>query len=1472
MVERYTDQQLLDAGFNPALLPIIRRESGGKSVGWEGLPGSRDYAPGGTDLSGYPLKSTGFPAWPGKAGPEGNSTAAGVAQVVGSTWDPIASKLGVTDFSLESQAKVANELYRQSGTSPWRASEPGDRSGRSISGAAPGEQTDGGLYIGRVGLGRDDLSTGGALLLSNLLKNAYPEEAQSATGNPLLDGLIKASWPGNESATPPPQATAQQPLPQVAPPPLPTTVPGLQPGPLPQMAPPQPLPSAPPIAPPAPMPQPAPQAPPMAPPPAPMPSVTPMPGQPSVPAQPMQQAAMPPPMAPPPPQQPSAPPQPMQLAGDVLGFGGESGDQMATRPGLSPETWLKLRGLDPANFGYDFPARVPVMRMKRTYPQFPANEASNASTGNSLLNNLLKQISPIGTAQAAEGPPQAAPGPAAPPPTAATGNKLLDGLLKWIGQGEAGEQEQQSAVAAQATRPIDPFSAVGETAAQLGDIFIKRPLEAGVRGISGQDAPGTPEAIEGAMGAAALAMPGSIGRGGLGAGPRFPRREPPPIREGGAGPAPAGTAPPGTVRLYRGIGGGSAGTGSAEGGWFTTDPAKAALYGKVHSVDVTRDELKHFAQGHGGPDEFVTDNKGIIGRSQPVAGTAPPAAAGAAPPVNEGSVRFYYGSHTDPTSGGDRFATPYLDRARNYRAYGETNPVYYVDVKKGDPWEVKQRQWDEIDEQAGTNMVGRYHEGVLPERLAKQFRPLEATGSAPRGQIIGGPRPPEPPPEPAKLDPPPGTPYQPLDDDLFRAQQTSEAERLEAQKIAEQLRDHGITPADLEEAYHIRESRMTKRPLPETEKSRLIERVLAPLDNKILQDAQWIYEHAPDIYGSMREAPLRTAQEGHVHRKVVGKNIPGEHLDPSEGDILTRTFLGRGSLSRRASGLMRREPVYLWEDNAGNTLGQWGRLGEKGGAARYGETRTINGTRYTARQPTTREITGRNPGGRQYIEDLGANTIDNALRLGRVRRNIEILQKWRPILTEGGWFIPEGSHTPIPRGYKDILVPQLRGKADPMVADIINDVFNAGGDWPEILDKINRIGVGSMFWLPIRHQLNVAAHYAIGRGFDWLYRNPNLLRATTAVQTLGPDYIRYLKAGAGLRYASPLNENFYNTLLTKLGHDIVKDPGWTGVAKALGFNSAQKLAESIYGWSRRELWKVNDVFLTARIMELERAGKPLQEAIRIAEQEIPNYRLPTNNLALRKLINSPLVAFGRYGYGRANALARTAINLVGTKATGEERLRALGQAVGLIVIGTGGYTLANHALQTAQKQVGGMLPEKWRKRLLGDKPLEFAETGPFGVTREAARYGMSFLPKGVAKTKIPGTSETLGSVIGLEPEAESFSRVLASLVTPSPFVEQALPYFTGGRNLFTGQQILDPQKHLPAESVQFMEQMARLVNPVAAALDAARKGLVPAIGPQFGVKQEYKVPPKIEKMQRRGAAKSTAKDPIQWRADKLFGY
>jgi hypothetical protein len=114
-------------GLNPALTPIVKRESGGKPfVG---------YTPPGqplVDLSKAPLDETGFPIWEGNIDPTTGrrSHAAGLAQIQPGTWHPIAKQLGIKDFSIESQIAVANELHKQQGEKPWAASAGGGGYGK----------------------------------------------------------------------------------------------------------------------------------------------------------------------------------------------------------------------------------------------------------------------------------------------------------------------------------------------------------------------------------------------------------------------------------------------------------------------------------------------------------------------------------------------------------------------------------------------------------------------------------------------------------------------------------------------------------------------------------------------------------------------------------------------------------------------------------------------------------------------------------------------------------------------------------------------------------------------------------------------------------------------------------------------------------------------------------------------------------------------------------------------------------------------------------------------------------------------------------------------------------------------------------------------------------------------------------------------------------------------------------------------
>lgn len=107
---------------------------------------------------------------------------------------------------------------------------------------------------------------------------------------------------------------------------------------------------------------------------------------------------------------------------------------------------------------------------------------------------------------------------------------------------------------------------------------------------------------------------------------------------------------------------------------------------------------------------------------------AEPAPMPQLPPVQPGYVRFFHGGEADPASGGGRWVSPDYTYAADYRGRG--TPVHYVDIPKGDPTELAARDWDEIDEMGGTNMVGRYRSVEVPEEWAKKMKPAKAGPTA----------------------------------------------------------------------------------------------------------------------------------------------------------------------------------------------------------------------------------------------------------------------------------------------------------------------------------------------------------------------------------------------------------------------------------------------------------------------------------------------------------------------------------------------------------------------------------------------------------------------------------------------------------------------------------------------------------------------------------------------------------------------
>lgn len=113
--------------------------------------------------------------------------------------------------------------------------------------------------------------------------------------------------------------------------------------------------------------------------------------------------------------------------------------------------------------------------------------------------------------------------------------------------------------------------------------------------------------------------------------------------------------------------------------------------------------------------------------------------AGGPPPPAEGMVRFYHGAldGADATKNMTTWVTPETEYAKNFRAGERQKAVWYVDIPKGSPEEIKARLWDEVDETSKTNAVGRYGNVELPGNYSAQLKRLDGP-ALPMGDLIAG--------------------------------------------------------------------------------------------------------------------------------------------------------------------------------------------------------------------------------------------------------------------------------------------------------------------------------------------------------------------------------------------------------------------------------------------------------------------------------------------------------------------------------------------------------------------------------------------------------------------------------------------------------------------------------------------------------------------------------------------------------------
>lgn len=469
-----------------------------------------------------------------------------------------------------------------------------------------------------------------------------------------------------------------------------------------------------------------------------------------------------------------------------------------------------------------------------------------------------------------------------------------------------------------------------------------------------------------------------------------------------------------------------------------------------------------------------------------------------------------------------------------------------------------------------------------------------------------------------------------------------------------------------------------------SEEQRLYDEHIAPLKRE--ERDLWEEAKKTDLHGIGDYDPT------YAHRVVKGRSPQFDRLLGAGDTDAQGPIGGKRTLPQSTSSM--KERVYFAMQNelgerrvtARNEDGGWSVL-DKGvydplrinTPIEVGDAFHYDGHIWTMEQARAHEITA--AGGPEYYENAVANTIDNVVRLRQVVRAIHELGRLKSSPEWAAYARPYGAKD-IPHDWVEPKMPLFRGwLVHPRLAATIDDFYGAEGSLFDRLAKINRIAVGTMFWSPVRHIYNVGTHWVTARGWDNVTPAgmhsfaADGFRAVQEVIGQGPKYQALLREGNGLIYSSVANHDFYRKMLKRLGEDVVRNPArWDPVARTLGVGPSD-LIRLIYQGSSRVLWSVSDMMMMQRVLELERKGMTLREAIQETERHIPPYRTHSeilgSRLASQIYFNPALTEFSRYHYGAMNSWANITKDLVlGGKNPigGSRRIEAIGNLMATAAI------------------------------------------------------------------------------------------------------------------------------------------------------------------------------------------------------------
>ena len=687
-----------------------------------------------------------------------------------------------------------------------------------------------------------------------------------------------------------------------------------------------------------------------------------------------------------------------------------------------------------------------------------------------------------------------------------------------------------------------------------------------------------------------------------------------------------------------------------------------------------------------------------------------------------------------------------------------------------------------------------------------------------------------------------------IDNALHRLGGHATADKLEAMEFLKKLPARFRDPALQEELGHEIEQRLID---PDHE----IPAHLKPAYDAFEQWRDEVDERAHRLR-SLKDPDLEPflPESGHTPRRVKGYTPIFDEAHDPQGEVRD-PILGKRSLSKDASSLHSRTAGWVRTNPDGSSYFSRDPPGPQ-------DTDANGRPHANVREATMAEVEA-NTDIRYYNNPL-INTIDEALRLRRVERNIQVLEEIKTNLKlEGlafqeerfdpethGW-VKVNSNRERPenfRGFDPRQLPQLRGWSfDPRIAEVLQDYYPGEAEpIDNVIAKINRLMIAGLFITPFIHAENVLGHWIVGRGWDWIRPQQMVQLMKTGTQAVaqvwskGPKYRQLLREGNGLLYGDTQVRNFHQLMLEKAGVEVTGDPEtWKQFAQTfklneMGIHTAKDLLHLYYRSVQKGLWMASDMFMMQRVLELEEKGQSVRAAIKDAEKDIPNYRVPSRvfgDRAMAQLLKrGQWVVFGRYKYGQWNALARMFDDMMGPKATPAERKEALGKFL------VGGFMMA------AVIPAGNALLQSVTHK----KDARIRPPGPFAIADALWQFATG---------------------------QKDWAVATSSMISPAPAVDTAVQA-KENRDFF-GRKIIEEQSTPLGIGVQAAEYASGPLYPIALAEETLKPGGVArAAGRVIGLdippegtrdKQQY-----FHQREKAEAAKREARDPLQQAVQKAI--